>query len=269
MYRRTFSMMVAACGLAVAGKSVVGQHADDREKDRWGNLTASFIYDGDRPAPKPVVFDKAPPPLKGPLLRQSLVVDPMTKGIANIVCWLYVAKDAKPPAGHTSYDKAAEEPVRLLFRDFQLDPRITLCRPGQTLRVENADPIAYSLKGDFFANPGLALLLLVGDSVNREFARQESRPTPMSCAIHPWIEGYILIRESPYMAVSDEKGNLTIKNFPVGEHTFVFWHELAGFIVDVKRDGTPEQWKSGRVTVEIKPGENDLGVILCKPDRKN
>jgi hypothetical protein len=238
------------------------------DKAEWGNLTATFIYDGDRPAPKPVVFDKAPPPLKGPLLRQSLVVDPMTNGIANIVCWLYLAKDAKPPASHPSYDKAAEEPVRLAFRDFQVSPRITQCRPGQILKIENADPIGYSLKCDFFANPGLALLLPSGASAYRDFARQESRPMPMSCAIHPWIGGYIFIRESPYMAVSDEKGNLAIKNLPVGKHTFVFWHEVPGFIVDVKRDGTPEQWKSGRVTIDIKPGDNDLGVILCKPDRK-
>ena len=30
----------------------------------------------------------------------------------------------------------------------------------------------------------------------------------------------------------------------------------------------PERWKLGRVTVTIKPGENDLGVVLCKPDAK-
>jgi hypothetical protein len=265
MLLRTFIAALLVGCLTFASGPLTAQ--DD--KSEWGNLKATFLYDGDWPAPKPVVFDKVPPPgLKGPLLRQSLVVDPMTKGIANIVCWLYVAKDAKPPAGHPSYDKAAEEPVRLAFRDFQLSPRITLCRPGQIVKVENADPIAYSPKCDFFANPGLALLLPSGASAYRDFARQESRPMPMSCAIHPWIEGYILIRESPYMAVSDEKGNLTIKNLPVGEHTFVVWHEVAGFIVDVKREGKPERWKSGRVTVEIKPGENDLGVILCKPDRK-
>jgi hypothetical protein len=65
------------------------------------------------------------------------------------------------------------------------------------------------------------------------------------------------------MAVSDDQGRLTINNLPIGKHTFTFWHERSGFITAVKRDVKADKWNLGHLEVDIKPGRNDLGVIVC------
>jgi plastocyanin len=47
----------------------------------------------------------------------------------------------------------------------------------------------------------------------------------MLCNVHPEMEAYILVVETPYYAVSDKDGNYVIKNVPPGKHTLKIWHE--------------------------------------------
>jgi hypothetical protein len=70
------------------------------------------------------------------------------------------------------------------------------------------------------------------------------------------------------MAVSTSQGKLQIKNLPVGKHTFVLWHELPGWVKEFKRDGKVEKTNNGKLTINIKPGDNDLGEIFIKPERR-
>ena len=79
------------------------------------------------------------------------------------------------------------------------------------------------------------------------------------------MSGWILVRELPYFAITDADGNFEIKNLPPGKWTFRLWHERPGYISQLNRDGKDEQVPAGRVTLTIKPGENDLGEIRVPP----
>jgi hypothetical protein len=79
------------------------------------------------------------------------------------------------------------------------------------------------------------------------------------------MSAWLLIRENPYMAVSDANGKLTVKNVPVGTWTFQFWQERAGYVSQGTQGGKPFEWAKGRIEVEIKPGENALGEIRLPP----
>jgi plastocyanin len=66
------------------------------------------------------------------------------------------------------------------------------------------------------------------------------------CNVHPEMEGYIVVLENPYFAVSAKDGRYDIKDVPAGKYTLKIWHErLKGkdVIVDV-----PEK---GHVTVDF------------------
>ena len=47
----------------------------------------------------------------------------------------------------------------------------------------------------------------------------------MLCNVHPEMEAYILVLETPYYAVSAKEGSYIIKNAPAGKHTLRIWHE--------------------------------------------
>jgi hypothetical protein len=89
------------------------------------------------------------------------------------------------------------------------------------------------------------------------------RPVKLECDIHAWMSAYLLVRDNPYFAVTDKDGKFSIKNLPVGEHTFIAWHPT-GYLVDVTVDGKATKWQigersKGRVKVAIKAGANSLG----------
>src|SRR5437016_7227572 len=86
--------VVAAAGLA-------------RAEEGYGDLTGQFIFDGDVPSPIKIVA-KGNPAVKDAavcaaqdILSEELVVDPETKGIANIFVYV-TAKDAKKLTIHPS-----------------------------------------------------------------------------------------------------------------------------------------------------------------------
>jgi hypothetical protein len=137
----------------------------------------------------------------------------------------------------------------------------------QVVDINNNDAIDYNVNLDLFANPSLAKLLSSGAAFTLQLKKAETRPMSLTCVAHP-AGGFLLVRNNPYMAVTNEAGKLKIENIPVGKHTFVLWHERCGYVTQVKKGEEKIDYKLGRITVEIKPGDNDLGVMLCKPDRK-
>ena len=83
----------------------------------------------------------------------------------------------------------------------------------------------------------------------------------LSDSIHPEIKGYLFIHSHPYAAASDREGKVTLKNVPVGEWTFVLWHEANGYIKAGKLDGAAAEWPKGRIKVKVEPKVNKVGVI--------
>ena len=97
------------------------------------------------------------------------------------------------------------------------------------------------------------------------FPVEERFPMHVACGSHPWMHGKVVVKEHPYVAVTDKDGKLTIKNIPVGTWTFQFWHERPGYVTEVTIGGKKTSWKRGRPELTIKAGENNLGVIKLAP----
>ena len=75
------------------------------------------------------------------------------------------------------------------------------------------------------------------------------------------MKGYLVVKEHPYVGVSDKDGKLTLKNVPAGKWSFQVWQEALGFVSEVKQDGKATKWEKGRVELTIKAGANDLGEV--------
>lgn len=264
MHRRHFHACCALTAIALADCAV----AKEEKTDQWGTLTATFLYDGEPPPREELLVDKDKGYYKDPVYDESLVVDPQTKGVANVVIWLYLGKDEPLPAIHESYAKQASEEVAIEALGGNISRRVTLMTIEQTLLIRNTEPIGHNLKWDSFSNTAFCELIPANGSSKKRLTKMESRPMPVACNIHAWESGWLLVRNNPYMAVSTSTGKLQIKHLPVGKHTFVLWHELPGYISEFKRDGKVEQWKHGKLTVDIKPGANDLGQLVFEPKRR-
>jgi hypothetical protein len=231
---------------------------NDGPDDRWGELTLRFVYDGEPPKrPIPLVGGMAPD-------DERLVVHAKNGGIKNIVVWLHRPLGQPPPPVHPMYEADAKATVEMTAAVGRFEPRVVLLRTTQTLKVVNADVIGYNARADFFHNAPFNWLLRAGDNRTVTLPKPEVAPSPVSCAIHPWMEAYLLVRDDPYAAVSDENGELQLTNLPVGKWSFKVWHEV-GYVKEASIGGKAIAWPRGIAEFEIKPGNNDVGEIKLSP----
>jgi Carboxypeptidase regulatory-like domain len=75
------------------------------------------------------------------------------------------------------------------------------------------------------------------------------------CDAHPHMFAWMVVHDSPYVAVSDERGAFRIDNVPAGTYKVTMWHE--GFRAKgVDKDGRPlfddPQTVSKEVTIPAK-----------------
>jgi len=48
------------------------------------------------------------------------------------------------------------------------------------------------------------------------------------CNVHPNMEAFIVVKDHPYFAVADGRGNYRINNVPLGKHQLEVWHPEYG-----------------------------------------
>lgn len=227
----------------------------------WGSLKGQFLYDGEFAEPKKLTITKDQEECcKHNLVDESLSVAGEGSGLRNVVVFLVPAKDVKVPI-HPELEATANAERKLDNLACRFEPRIVTLWTKQTLVIGNSDPIGHNAMIDTVKNPPVNVTIPSGGSLAKTFAAEERLPVPVSCSIHPWMRGWVLIRDNPYMAVTDNEGRFELRNVPVGKWEFVFWHERASYLTEVTIDGKLTQWRRGRLEIAIDADGVDLGVV--------
>jgi plastocyanin len=224
----------------------------------WGNLKGRFIYGGDPPEREKIKVTKDENFCGQFDLRDdSLIVEP-DGSLANVVVWLRTA-DISP---HEDYAAAADATIELDNAKCQYEPKIALLRVGQTLRIKNTDIVAHNSHVLFQNNKEINPNFVPGGHIDALPKKEERLPVPVKCAIHPWMMASVLVKDTPYMALTVTDGRFEIANLPTGkELEFQAYHVQAGYLSQVTIDGSDPDWKRGRFMIVIQPGDNDLGEV--------
>jgi hypothetical protein len=224
-----------------------------------GTLRGRFVYDGEPPKPKMIKISKDVGVCGKEILDESLLVHADNRGIANVVVWL----DAKEPPKHPRLDALLREPALLTMQGCRYEPHIAVVTVGQKLQLDNNDAIGHNPKYDVMRNKPNHDLWPARSTLTKQFSVAEVLPVTTSCAIHPWMRGYLVIFDHPYVAVADANGEFSIPEIPQGVWTFRVWHETAGFVRKVKREGRDVDWPKGRFMADVTPNkDSDFGEIL-------
>jgi hypothetical protein len=225
----------------------------------WGSIKGKFVIDGSTPKLPAIDASKDAVCVAAHPVDQSVVVG-KDGGLADVVVFLKVARGKKVDV-NPEYDAAKSQPVTLDNKGCSFHPHISLVRTDQPFIVKNSDSIAHNTKLELNANGGSNPLLPAGDKKDFNFAKPEAIPLPVSCNIHPFMHGFVLVKDDPYMAVSAEDGTFEIKDIPAGKQEFVFWQEVPGYLKDLKFKGGSTS-KQGRAELTIEDGKTlDLGEI--------
>lgn len=228
--------------------------------DGYGSVTGQFVLDGDVPEPT-LLIKKGDTQVKDAAVcaaqdvaSQTLVVDPESKGIANIFVYIYPTQ-ARGMKIHPDLEESKEKSVVFDQKGCKFIPHAMLVRTDQTIVVKSDDNCAHNTHTNTFANPPVNFIVPANDREGFEIQAKTSErlPSKVQCDIHNWMSAWWLILDHPYAAVTDEEGRFTIEKLPAGEHEFRVWHERSGWIGAGAKRG---------FIVEVEPDQTaDIGMV--------
>jgi hypothetical protein len=223
----------------------------------WGTLKGRFTFAGTPAQPKALVVDKDTEvcSMGGmKLLDRSLLVDPSSKGLANVVVFARKTSRVKTAA--------AETPLVFDQKSCEFLSPVFAARVGQPVDVHNSDPIGHNTN---IAGSSFNQLIPAGQGTVYKPDAETGMPTMVTCNIHPWMKAYAVFRKDGYVAVSAADGSFTIPDLPAGEMIeFQVWHERSGGPNGAVGLEKPElKWTpKGRFQVTLEPDAvKDLGTL--------
>jgi len=223
----------------------------------WGSLKGRFTFAGAASQPKPLVVDKDTEvcSMGGmKLLDRSLLVDPSSKGLANVVVFARKTSRVKTAA--------AETPLVFDQKNCEFLAPVFAARVGQSIDVHNSDPIGHNTN---IAGSSFNQLIPAGQGTAYKPDAETGMPTMVTCNIHPWMKAYAVFRKDGYVAVSAADGSFTIPDLPAGESIeFQVWHERSSGPNGAVGLEKPElKWTpKGRFQVTIEADAvKDLGTL--------
>ena len=227
----------------------------------WGTLKGRLVFDGDPLKPEAVNVNKDVEYCSKHNLVDETIAVGDKGGLPNVFVYLYLKK-GKSVDIHPDLEKPGDTLV-LDNKGCRFEPHAMIVRTGQTLEIRNSDPgIGHNTNAQtLMKNPKFNEQVSNDSPLVKVFEKSESYPAEVACNVHPWMKGYVLIRDNPYMAVTAADGSFEIKNIPAGTHKFIFWHEGSGNLKKLDL-GVEKTGKKGRAKLKISAGETlDLGDV--------
>ena len=207
------------------------------EKAQWVTVKGQVVFPADKAIPKraplAVNQDKLVCLAKGPILDESVLVDPKSRGIKNVVVYLRPDNNNQPNAAFTPAEvhpaDAKRKPEEVVIDQpcCMFVNRVTCARVGDTIVVKNPAPVAHNFFWDS-GNNGSHNVNVPPNNGNWKMPNalvKEAPPIQYKCTIHGWMTGYVRVFDHPYFAVTDDDGKFEIKNAPAGKYRIVYWHE--------------------------------------------
>lgn len=159
---------------------------------------------------------------------EALVLGP-DRGVRGAVILLEGVTRGKKPAGEAVLDNA-----RCVFVS-----HVTAVMAGERTRVKNSDAILHNTHG-FQGKPTVFNLALPNRDQMIDITKRLTKPgiIRVVCDAHPHMSAWMIVHDSPYYAVTDERGGFRIEGIPPGSYKVTMWHE--GFRPKgLDKDGRP------------------------------
>lgn len=262
--RRRFLARTAAAATGVAAVRFPAPLVLRAAQQEWGDLVGRFLYDGPAPPRRKLKVDKDVECCgKFDIRDESLMVGP-DGGLANVFVYLRTRRvPVCPELEHSLPSRVVLDNRNCIFIPHCMGIWLT----RQEFYTVNSDPVAQNVECNPVGDLGLNVVLPAADpqappgqkvDATWRFRVTQSLPTLIRCNYHPWESAYIIIRDTPYFAISGADGTFRIRSLPAGRLEFQFWQERVG---PLEAPG----WPRGRRELEMKPGTNDLGTFKFPP----
>ena len=157
----------------------------------------------------------------GPQVINETLITNYEGGVKNAVVLLRLAG-----VGRRAQSELTKRAV-LDNRKCLFVPHIQVVPVGAEIFLKNSDPILHTVH----ARLGRETLFNVGLPKWRQVTKRLDRPgvIRIDCdVLHTWMSAAIVVSDTPYVAISDERGRFAIAGLPAGDFEAEIWHERFG-----------------------------------------
>jgi len=138
---------------------------------------------------------------------------------------------------------------------------VTATMVGTKARVKNSDGILHNTHG-FLAKTTVFNLALPNKDQMIDITKRLTKPgvVRVLCDAHPHMFAWMIVHDSPYVAVTDEHGAFKIDAIPAGTYKVTMWHE--GFRPKgVDKDGRPTYDEPRTITKDVTIAPNGAATL--------
>ncbi len=184
-------------------------------------------FDGPQPKPRSIrMTEKGGKPsscrklYKGALLDRNRVVS--KKGeLANV--FVYVSDGLKEESYPLPKKAALMNQDRCMF-----EPRVQGVQVGQDFLMKNSDPLIHNVRSFSMRNRPFNVAQPPKTPDRKKIFKRKENEIMIQCDFHPWMKAYLFVMDHPYFAVTNAKGQYSIKGLAPGKYTLTAWHEELG-----------------------------------------
>jgi uncharacterized membrane protein/plastocyanin len=133
-------------------------------------------------------------------------------------------------SGHENLAKGSvpTEEVIMDQRGCIYTPRVAAARVGQKVTFVNSDPLFHNVRSVTQVNQKFNVAMPNKDQRETKVFTKPELFLQAKCSVHPWMGAYVAVMDHPFFAITNEKGEFSIKNLPEGKYTLEAWHEVFG-----------------------------------------
>jgi plastocyanin len=120
------------------------------------------------------------------------------------------------------------KPAEMDQRKMQFIPHVLPVVAGTTVKFLNSDPTPHNVFSPDIEKYNLGTWPQ-GQTKDYVFTKCTKFPCVYTqlCRVHPEMEGYVVVLQNPFFAVSDKDGKYEIRDVPPGSYTLGVWHARA------------------------------------------
>jgi plastocyanin len=140
-----------------------------------------------------------------------------------------------------------EEPVLMDQHGNAFHPKVLVVRHGQPVEFRNSEDVLHNVH--VFDTETRETVFNVGTPVVGSYRHTFARPGAydVSCDIHPAMAAFVIVSETPYVAIADAQGSFELDDVPEGSYELSVWN------LD------PDRRAQRRV--DIGPGTTELDLV--------
>jgi plastocyanin len=171
-----------------------------------------------------------------------------TPDSSEVVIWLTPA-DRTPPVP----SQPGKKP-QVVQKNKAFHPHLTVVRVGSVVDFPNRDPFFHNVFSLFDGKRFDLGLYEAGATNSVRF--DHPGVSFLFCNIHPEMSAVVVAVDTPYYAISDKNGSVSIPSVPDGKYELHVWYERS----------LPDALKGLTRTVHISGDSHDLGPIVVPQD---